>query len=211
MTRNRIGRGVRFNDETGISIIELLIAMIITTIISAALVGSIYFGFRATSTTETHLAQSAKANILASYFAQDVQNATGVGKSVNEAASACGSGATQVALLLTQDTATPSLSSISYYTATVNNSLNLYRRTCNAGVPSTPIMVAKGLKDDQTPAKVWLTVTCAPFDPLSGACVNSNPSNGIPDWVSVTLAIAQHDSKGQSPYPTTVIGTKRVS
>jgi type II secretory pathway pseudopilin PulG len=205
MSKLRRFRSSQFADERGISLIELLIAITITTIISGALVGSIYFGFRATSTTQTQLTQSAKANVLASYFVEDAQNATGVGKNVTESTAACGSGATPVAVLFTNDTTTPSQSSVSYYTATVNNSLNVYRRTCDGGTPRAPSLVIKGLRPNT------LTLTCTPFNPATGACVNSNPSNGIPDWTSVTISLIQQDASGKNPYAVTLVGSKRVS
>jgi prepilin-type N-terminal cleavage/methylation domain-containing protein len=193
--------------ERGLSLIEMLIAITISGIIATALTGAIYFGFQATGSTETRLSQSGKANLLASYFVEDVQNATGVGKGVTESAAACGAGAMPVALLLTQDTATPSTSSISYFVGTGANSTTLYRRTCDGGIPGVSLPVIKGLRPNT------LTFACAPLNPPNGnPCVNTNPSNGIPDWTSVTVNLTQQqDASGKSPYATTLVGSKRVS
>ena len=82
--RARTGR------EHGLSLIELLIAISITGIIMGPIGFAIYFGLRSTADTQTRLIESNKANVFASYFAPDVQNAVTVGTNVSESAAACG-------------------------------------------------------------------------------------------------------------------------
>ena len=70
------------------SLVELLIAISITTIIMVPLVGAIYFGFRTTNDTQTRLSESGKAGLMDSFFVPDVQNAVTIQKNVSETAAA---------------------------------------------------------------------------------------------------------------------------
>ena len=71
--KSRLAR-MRAQSESGISLIELLLAIGITTILVVPLVGAIFFGLRTTDATQTRLQQSDKADTLAALFTPDVQS-----------------------------------------------------------------------------------------------------------------------------------------
>src|SRR5260221_10372727 len=129
---SRCGGG-RFHSERGVSLIELLIALSITTIIMVPLGGAIFFGLRTTGDTQTRLQESNRADSFAALFVPDVQSAAVAATGVPEAAAVCGNTATTVDLLLTTQ---PGVSSISYYRVTTgvapNTTTVLYRRSCSS-------------------------------------------------------------------------------
>lgn len=86
MTRNP-------NDDAGLTLIELLVAMSITLIILAPLFTSFVFSLAQSARSEQDVTNSADAQVLTTYFDQDIANADLVGVS-----SSCGGSASILAL-----------------------------------------------------------------------------------------------------------------
>jgi Tfp pilus assembly protein PilV len=193
--KSRLAR-VRAQSESGISLIELLLAIAITTILVVPLVGAIFFGLRTTDATQTRLQQSNKADTLAALFTPDVQSSATALTGVSEDPTTCGSSATTVDLLLTLQ---PGVSSISYYHVTTGTAPNtttiLYRRTCQTGVASVRIPVTQSFT---TPPSASVT---NPFSIL--ACGQS--------CTAVQVSLTQQDSSGKNVYPTNLQATLRVN
>ena len=181
----------RLRCDSGVSLVELLIAITITTIITVPLVGAIYFGFRTTGDTQTRLVESGKAGLMSSYFVADVQNAVTIQKNVSETAAACGTPrAAPVNLLITAADG----SSVSYYRGSLagENTSYLYRRTCIFGTAlAQPVIL--GLAG--TP-----TFNCRP----TTDCVTQ-------PWTSITAQLTQQDANGKNQYATTIQAAKRVT
>ena len=165
-------------DERGVSLVELLIAISITGIIMVPIGGAIFFGFRATSGTQTRLEQSNHANVLASYFVPDVQGAVTVAKGATDSAACGGSGST-ADLVLTTNFAPPT--SISYYRGQGANQTTLFRRTCSNGVPSGVARVVDNLQ-------VAPAFTCID--------ANGNPAS-CATWGGVSVTVVQDNGKGE--------------
>jgi Tfp pilus assembly protein PilV len=191
---------MRRRNEDGITLTELLLAMVITAIIMVPIAGSVYTTVHTVAPTQNRIDESNGADLLASYFSADVQNAVTVDVAIgatlaNESTTTCGASARPVDLLLT--TAADGTTSVSYYRGTTATDSNvLYRRTCavvgGAGTASPAVRVLHF---------------------LSGApqfTVQSDPVTGA--WQSVTGTVSQSDPRFTgSTYATTVQGTRRVS
>ena len=183
----------RLRCESGVSLVELLIAISITSIIVVPLVGAIYFGFRTTGDTDTRLLYSGKAGLFTAYFVPDIENAVTVQKNVAETAAACGTPRTAaVNLLITAADG----SSVSYYRGSAavpgENTNDLYRKTCAGGSGLAQPVI---LNLAATP-----TFTCRP----TVDCVT------LP-WTSITAALTQQDANAKNQYATTVQAAKRVT
>ena len=107
----------RLRCDSGVSLVELLIAISITAIITVPLVGAIYFGFRTTGDTQTRLVESGKAGLMSSFFVPDVaERGRRSRRTLSETAAACGTPrAAPVNLLITAADG----SSVSYYRGSV--------------------------------------------------------------------------------------------
>jgi len=184
-------RARRARGDRGVSLIELLLAVSITTIIVVPLVGAIYFGFRTTGDTQARLYESGKAGLLDSYFVPDVQNGVSLAKNANETAAACGTprGAPVLLLITAADG-----SSVSYYrgSLTGENTNYLYRRTCAAGTASAEPVI--------TDLASTPTFNCRP----TTDCVTQT-------WTSITAVVTQQDANGKNQYATTIQAAKRVT
>jgi hypothetical protein len=139
----------RCRGEDGITLSELLIAMVITAIIVVPLAGAMFVGLRSSMTAQNRVEESAAANILSSYFGPDVQNTVAVATGVAEPASACGGGALgSVGLLLTTEfapnTTTP-VASVAYYRGSGADQTTLYRRVCAGAAASAATPVIRNL------------------------------------------------------------------
>jgi len=134
--------------EAGVTITELLAAIVISSFIVGVLGFGIYFGTRTTSATETRLIQSDKLSLLSNYLAPDVQSSISAQTSVSDGN--CGA-ARVVDLLLTEkdiDPATGSsvLTFVSYYRQANGARTAVYRRVCNgSAVISGPLKVTDSL------------------------------------------------------------------
>jgi hypothetical protein len=178
--------------EEGITLSELLIALVITAIILVPLTGAMFVGLRSDATTMNRVQESASANLLSSYFSPDVQNTVAVALNTAEPAAACGGGALgNVGMLLTthaSTTAEPTVSTVSYYRGSGPNTTMLYRRVCSAGTASQPVRVIRN---------------------LSGAPVfTCNPN--CASWTSVKVVVQQKKTPDVgAPYTSTVEAARR--
>jgi hypothetical protein len=179
-------RIARANDEHGMTVAELMVAVMLTAVVMIPLASGIFLALRTSQTSEGRIEESSSANVLASYFGTDVQNAVSVGVNVNEATGACGGAAMNVGLLLTTQT---DQSSIAYYRGSGANGTDLYRRTCTGGSVTSTVRVLHNLSS-------------AP----NFACAPSCDSN----WQSVTATVTQQKALDAGGYATTVSGTRRV-
>ncbi len=179
---------LRRSDERGVSLIELLIAISITGIIIVPIVSAIFFGFHTTGATQTAVAETNGANLMASYFGPDVQGA--IGATVNSSESPiCGSVAGTVDLVLTapDDTLTSSVS-VSYFRGAGANAANLYRRTCANGAVTGVARVASHVVQP-------LNFSCD-----TSACVN---------FRSITATLVQGDAASANQYTTRLEAVRR--
>ena len=176
----------RCRGESGVSLIELIIAIAITGVIMAPIGAAIYFGFRTTGDTQQVVSESTSANVMASYFTADVQGAIAAAKSTSDTIS-CGAAAGAADLVLTT-VATPT-TTISYYRGTGANASVLYRRTCANGALTGVARVATSLSG--TP-----TFSC-------------DTSADCSTFRSITASMLQQNATGQDPYQTVVTATKR--
>ncbi len=178
-------RVVRARGEHGVTLTELLIAMVITATIIGPIGASIFFGLRTNVGTQDRIAEAASANVMASYFVPDVQGSTSAMVNVAEDAAACGSGATQANLVLT----TSPTSSVSYVQGTGAKANVLYRRTCSGGGST-------GL------ARVAVMLAQPPdFACNNGACGDS--------FDSIIATVVQRDVQGKSEYQTRLEAARR--
>jgi hypothetical protein len=181
-----------------VSLVELLLAISITTIIMVPIGGAIWFGLRTTGDTQTRLAQSNKADSFAALFVPDVQSTalSGATSPGQESATVCGNSATTVDLLLTQQ---PGVSSVSYYRVTTgtgaNRTTTIYRRTCNTGVASVGIPVTGNFATPPAPT---------PGNPFSVLACGQ-------DCTAVQVLLTQQDTNGKNSYPTNIQATLRVN
>jgi prepilin-type N-terminal cleavage/methylation domain-containing protein len=192
---------MRRRNEDGLTLPELLIAMVITSIIMVPLAGAVFTTLHTAAPTQSRIDESNGADLLASYFEPDIQNSVTVSANypalVNEPTATCGPSAHAVALLLT--TSADGTTTVSYYRGTGATDGNvLYRRTCavvgGAGTASQPVRVMRSLSPSVAPQFTVQT------DPISGA------------WLSVTGTVTQSDSRfSGSTYATVVEGNRRVS
>jgi prepilin-type N-terminal cleavage/methylation domain-containing protein len=180
----------RCRGESGVSLIELLIAISITGIILAPIGAAIYFGFRTTGETQRQVAESSSANVMASYFTADVQGAIAAAKSTSDAVS-CGAAAGAADLVLT--TVASPTTTVSYYRGSGANASVLYRRTCANGVLTGLTRVASSLS----------------ATPDFACSINGTPVADCSTFRSITASMLQQSATGQSPYQTVVTATKR--
>jgi hypothetical protein len=177
--------------EEGLSLIELLLAITITTILLVPLGYAFYFGLHGTGDTETRLLQSNKATVLASFFAPDVQNAIGAQLNQSDAAT-CGAAAAKTAnLLLTLADGT----TVSYYVVPGigPNPGSLWRRPCN-GAPQAQIRLIASLAATQPVPNVFSCDT--------GGCSGFN---------IVNATVKQQDAAGGNMYTTSLQASRRVA
>lgn len=176
--------------ESGVTLIELLIAITITTIIMAPIASSIYVGLHTTGATQNRVQESVGVNLLSSYLTPDVQNAVSAATNTTEVAGTCPAPLQSVALLLTTQ---PGISSVSYYLGTGANARVLYRRICTNGVASSTSAVARSL---------------AASNGISFACT---PAPCGTNWQLVTATLSQQVAPfDTSPYVATVTAARRV-
>lgn len=183
----------RCRGEDGLTLNEMLIAMVISAIIVVPITGSIFASLHTSASTMNRTGQTIGANMLSTYFGPDVQNAVQVMTGTTESDVVCGASPLQVDLLLTT---VPGQSSISYYEdhSTPATSKNLYRRTCNAGVASAPIILIHSLSPSSSP-----NFQCLPD------CDDAT-------WQTIVATVTQSDSTlNPAPFSTTVQASRRVS
>lgn len=182
----------RADREDGISLIELVLAITITSILLVPLGYAFYFGLHSTNDTQTRLIESNKATVLASLFSADVQNAIGAQLNQSDAA-ACGVASAQTAnLLLTLSDG----STVSYYVVPGGgaNPGSLWRRPCNNGTPLAQIRVISSLAATQPVPNLFSCDT--------PACTGFN---------IVNASVKQQDAAGANVYITNLQASRRVT
>jgi hypothetical protein len=160
---------MRCRGEEGVTLEDLLIAMVITGILMFPLMAAMFTVTHTLGATESRIDQSNRAALVASYFAPDVENATSVATNAMEPAT-CTTPQTVSLLLMT------ATGSVSYYM----NGSTLYRRTC--GTPAIgPVRLARNLAGAPTfqinptgATSNWTSVTASmtqidPLDPTNVA------------------------------------------
>jgi hypothetical protein len=179
---------MRLRGEEGVSLTDLLTAMVVTAIIIPAIAGAIFVSLHTRGASQNRIQESARANLISSYFGTDVQNTTNVAIGAPETSAACGAGAMgSVGLLLT----TGSTSSVSYYRGTGANQNAFFRRVCNGAAASTPVVLSRNLSGVP-----------------SFACIPDCTSVG---WRSITATVIQADALNPGSFTTTVQGARRVT
>ncbi len=181
---------MRGRGASGATLVEVLVAVSILGIISAALSGSLFLGLKTTQTTTERLAESSGAQILSTVFPADVQSATAI--SVSSAA--CGLGVPAVTFdQVDPDPAGPGSDTaltIAYVVGDpVGNERQLVRRVCQTGTVTGERVVARGL---------------ALADPLTVVCT---PDPACPAWAQTVTAVVQ----GVGGYSYQVTGSRRAS
>ena len=89
---------MRHPDEHGFTLVELLIAIVISGLLSTALGGAILIGLKSTSSTSTQLAQSKDTQLVQGALPRDLFTATGVQTNVAAGSGTCSGQATLLAL-----------------------------------------------------------------------------------------------------------------
>jgi len=184
----------RCRGEDGLTLQEMLIAMVVSAIIAVPIGGALYTSLHTTSATLNRTSESVGANVLSNYFGTDVQNAAQV---TTNTTTAC-LGSQPVGLLLT---ATNGVSSIAYYQGTApGTTTNLYRSACtSAGVLKSTAVTMRNLAPVASP----VTYSCLDASGTAIACG--------PTWSGVRIVATQADSRNAGPYKTTVQAQRRVS
>jgi prepilin-type N-terminal cleavage/methylation domain-containing protein len=183
-------RRARFrSDESGFTLIELVLVMTITALVITPIASAMFLGLRTEGDVQQRLSESNGAMQFSSYFGPDVQQALLVGVNTAESGTVCGANPLNVNLLLTL---VPGQSSVSYYVDPANTKI-LRRRTCESGAVTGPpggIPVIRNLAAAPT-------FVCSP---------NADCSN----WQTVSATIQQAVS-GNNPYNSTVQASRRIS
>jgi hypothetical protein len=183
---NVAARTRRCGGEAGVSLIELLVAIMITGVILAPIGAAIYFGFRTTGDTEQRVQETSSANVMASYFTVDVQGAVAAAKNASDSIS-CGAAAGTADLVLT--TLASPATTVSYYRGSGPSVGTLYRRTCSNGTLTGLTRVAASLSGAPT-------FTC-------------DTAADCSTFRSITASMLQQGTNGHVPYETVVTATKR--
>ncbi len=132
--------------EAGFTLIEMVLAMTIGGLVIGSLAAAMFLGLGTERSVQTRLAESNSANLLASYFAPDVQQSGPVTTAPTADDSPyCGAGGGPVALLLPQNNNT---SSVSYFVDPTDPKI-LRRRTCAGGAADRPPRRAAGGAEPQ--------------------------------------------------------------
>ena len=184
----------RCHGEAGVTLQELLIAMIISAIIAIPIGGAIFTSLHTTTSTLAKTQQVVGANLLSTYFGTDVQNTVQVATNANEPTAICGSSVTsQTGLLLTTS---PAKSAIFYYQGAGSSSSFLYRQACAVGSGGAP---------SAGPAQILVRqMSAAPQFSCAPDCTAAG-------WRSVSIQLTQSNTHYPGPYATTVQASRRVS
>src|SRR5678815_750728 len=77
MTRMRLERTHRSDDEHGVTLVEMLITIVILSMIIGAVAASFVTAFRSTGPTSERIRQSNDAQLIAGFLVRDAQSAGG--------------------------------------------------------------------------------------------------------------------------------------
>jgi hypothetical protein len=177
----------RCRGEAGLTLQEMLIAMVVSAIIAVPIGGALFTSLHTTNSTIARTRETVDANLLSTYFGTDVQNAAQVATGSTDN---CGGLA---GLVLT---ATGGSTTISYYQGTGASTTNLYRHICNGATPTSTLVLVRNLAG-----------------PVNFSCVNAS-STTVPcsaGWTAVQIVATQSNAQAAGLYTTTVQGQRRVS
>ncbi len=203
--------------ESGVTIIELLIALTILAVIIAPLAGAVIVYLRNTKATTDRMAESHDAQIAAAYFAHDVQSvgmrdwsaapfptipSIELGVAMNASPYGCGSDTTPVLVRFSWDdpaVGSPTLRSASYVVTEVGGERQLRRVVCSpVGVVASDVVLAHNVDPATAP-----TVACADAAGAAMAC----DTGALP--ASVTLTLVVRAPGDDTPYTVTLVGQRR--
>jgi hypothetical protein len=176
---------VKRRGEEGVTLEELLFAMMMTGILLFPLLSAMFATTHVVGRAESTMDQSNGATFLSSFFTIDVANAVTVTRNTTDT---CGGGT--VDLLLTgAPGSNPQY--VAYYRSA--DGRTLYRRTCTGGTAAPAVRLMRNVTGAPT-------FTCAPTTDCAG-------------WTTVTGVVTQSDpTQGNTtPFTTTVRATKRVT
>ena len=176
--------------EEGITLSELLIAIVITGVIMVPIGDAIFVGLHTSGATQDRIQESVGTNLFSSYFGPDVHNTVSVHPDTVEPAGVCPSPVVVDLLLITET----GQSSISYYRGSGLGDTVLYRRTCVGGVASVPARLFRKVSTDPAERPVF---TCTP-SPCSTT------------WTSVNATVIQSDPNNPD-YTITARATRRIT
>lgn len=178
----------RLNDESGFTLVELLIAVVVLGMITVALGAGFSVGLRTMNDTSNRLAGSNDAQRLGVYLPPDVASATAATASVNGTGISC-TGASVVASNLRLQLTDGTTFNVVYGVRAVTNGFQLERYVCTGGVWQSTSVVARN---------------------LSGVVATRVPSIGTLTGASLTVTekVTATDS---TAYVFTVTGNRRAS
>lgn len=204
----------RGRDDRGVTLIEVLIAMAILTVIMVPLGNAMISFFRNTDETNGRLSESHDAQIAAAYFAQDVQSlgrrdwgATGFGLQqsieVNVASAGglfpCAPGTPNAVIRFLWDDTTAGVVRVSYVVQTVGTERQLHRIVCiGSSAVSSDVVLAHNLD----PAAAVGPAACAT------SCVGGVGVPAVPQWVKLTLTLKSPATTGAG-LNVTLVGQRR--
>lgn len=165
--------------QAGISLLEVLIALVIVSAISVPITAWMMLGFRESDASERRLQDSNSTNLLATWFARDVQSAAAVtlgGPDCAGGDGAVGSTGTKGTVLLgTVDSTGTRRAVYTVLTEGTPATTSLYRRTCAVTPAPTDVTDVSQLATDialPPGASTWAGLaSCAPRGGATGdAC-----------------------------------------
>jgi type II secretory pathway pseudopilin PulG len=200
-----------------VTLIELLVAIVILTVIIAPLAAAFIAYLRNTKATTDRMAESHDAQIAAAYFANDVQNvgmrdwstppfvpiaSIQLGVAMNATPYGCGSDTTPVLARFVWDepaVGAPTLRSASYVVKDVGGERQLRRITCSpVGTVAADVVLAHNVDPATAP-----TVVCKDVAGATTACDTAT----LP--ASVTLTLVVRAPGDDTPYTVTLVGQRR--
>ncbi|MET3961884.1 prepilin-type N-terminal cleavage/methylation domain-containing protein [Marmoricola sp. OAE513] len=214
--RRRSGR--TSDDQSGFSLIELIITVSIVGFIVAALANVVVVYLRTTTATEARLTQSQDVQLVAAYWQRDVAS-VGLRDSYDTTSktfpllpsintptpAACQLAGTRVISLAwsrygSLDSLAPTTTiSVSYYAQQDGQVYDLIRVRCDAGVMHGPR------------AKVASNLKAVPVPSCGVPCTGVPGSAGGPNYVDLPLSVMDPDDKNSSSYEITLTGELRQS
>jgi prepilin-type N-terminal cleavage/methylation domain-containing protein len=207
-------------DERGVTLVEVLVAIVVIGIIAVPLGNALLTYLQHTDDVGRRLSASHDAQIAAAYFAHDVQSvgtrnwtahpyplaqSIATGAAVSDPTFGCGPVGTPAAVVTflgdnpTSAAGTPGVMRVAYVVVTSGGERQLRRMTCvgNSTATST-VVVAHNLDRDLT-GNPAVRVTC------SSTCTSAT----VPQYVTMVLRI--QDSANAGTFTVTLTGQRRQS
>jgi Tfp pilus assembly protein PilW len=200
-----------------VTLIEVLIAITILSVILGPLGAAFIVYLRNTKATADRMVESHDAQIAAAYFSHDVQNvgmrdwsaapypsipSIQLGVATNATPFGCGSDATAVLIRFAWDdpaVGTPTLRSASYVVRDVGGERQLRRIVCSpVGVVASEVVLAHNVDPATAP-----TVACKDAAGANMACDTAT----LPATVTLTLVVRAPGD--DTPYTVTLVGQRR--